>query len=379
MISSGRGLGWVCVGLVAGYLIAGWWPFAFRPTNQVSWLPNRAGLQFQPDGIAFDPETLPLPGSFGNSNQLAGFTIELWVEAAAQPVTGVYHLVTLHDGRLPSNFVLCQWKQEILIRAVTSAATGPRRAREVGVDNALVARRPRFITMSGDSSGTEFHLDGVFAEGFPDLVLNSQTLSGRLIFGNAANGKQSWAGRIFGAAIYNRKLEASEVARHHSIWTNSQAGQLATVPGLAALYLFSEGSGGLSLDHSTNRHRLIIPSVYRVPQKEWLVPPWSWSADLQRDIVDLVLNIIGFVPFGFCFYRHCQLSCPCSWPCRALVVVTSGAVVSLTIEVIQVWLPNRVSSLSDLICNTAGTLLGVVLAVVVYRTLLARDAATAPD
>lgn len=379
MISSGRGLGWASAGLVAGYLIAGWWPFAFRPTNQVNWLPDRAGLQFRPDGIAFDPETLPLPGSFGSSNQLARFTIELWVEAAVQPVTGVYHLVTLHDGQLPSNFVLCQWKQEILIRAVTPAVTGARRAREVGVDNALVARRPRFITVSGDSSGTEFYFDGVFAERFPNLVLNSQTLSGRLIFGNAANGKQSWAGRLFGMALYHRKLEASEIARHYSLWTNGLAGQLATVPGLAALYLFSEGSGGLSQDQSTNRHQLIIPPVYRVPHKEWLVLPWSWSADLRRDILDLTLNIFGFVPFGFCFYRRCQLSGRSSWPGRALVVVTSGAVISLTIEVIQVWLPNRVSSFSDLLCNTIGTLLGVVLALVVYRTVLATDPATSPE
>jgi len=45
------------------------------------------------------------------------------------------------------------------------------------------------------------------------------------------------------------------------------------------------------------------------------------------------------------------------------LVVLAGFLISLTIEIIQVWLPTRYSSATDLFCNTAGTLFGVALGV----------------
>jgi VanZ family protein len=50
---------------------------------------------------------------------------------------------------------------------------------------------------------------------------------------------------------------------------------------------------------------------------------------------------------------------------NALLVVLSGATISLTIEMIQAWLPNRVSSMTDFLTNITGTLLGVLVAILV--------------
>ena len=43
--------------MAVGFLVVGMWPFAFRLPNRVGWLKDRAGLSFQPNGIAYDPKS----------------------------------------------------------------------------------------------------------------------------------------------------------------------------------------------------------------------------------------------------------------------------------------------------------------------------------
>ncbi len=361
-ISDRRRFGWLSVALAGGYFIVGWWPFAFRPLNQVSWLPDRAGLRFADDGIAYDPAPLP---SSGVAGQPANYTVELWVQPGAKPATDVFHLLTIHDGRLPSPFVLCQWQREIILRAATGDSQSARRIHEVGVDGALEERKARFITVTGNGAGTDFYLDGVLAGHFPKFVLDAAVLDGRLILGNSASGKHSWVGQLFGLAMYHRALDAAEIAQHHALWTQGLARQLVNVPNLTALYLFNEGNGRRAEDHSSNRHQVMIPAIYHPLQTEFLIPPWrdvSYDALNYRDIV---INLLGFVPFGFCFFLHRRRPGTAPWFTDALFVVVAGAAISLTIETIQVWLPNRVSSMTDLLGNTAGTLLGVLFALMI--------------
>jgi len=52
-----------------------------------------------------------------------------------------------------------------------------------------------------------------------------------------------------------------------------------------------------------------------------------------------------------------------------VLTVFVGALVSLTIEIIQAWLPNRVSSMTDLLTNTFGALLGAVLALAIKHKI----------
>lgn len=360
-----RWFGWLSVVIVAGYFIVGLWPFAFHSPNRVSWLAGRPGLHFEKCGVAYDPGLLPASDSNSATNPSANFTLEIWAEADIEPNDNVYNLLTIHNDRLPAEFVICQWQREFLLRATIQHPFTRRKISEVGVCDALLVGKPRFITIRGDDAGTDFFTNGLPAGHYPQFVLRPEALDGQLILGNDSSGKHPWSGSLFGLAIYNRALAATEIAGHHQLWLQGQARQLTNEAGLTALYLFDERGGQRAADSSGNQHHVIIPEIFRALHKEFLIPPWKDISYDRPNYSDIAVNILGFIPFGFCFFLHRRFVRPNQPAVNFLFVVLVGALVSLTIEIIQAWLPNRVSSTTDLLTNTFGTLLGAVLALLV--------------
>ncbi len=356
--------------MAAGLLVVGLWPFAFRPLNCVDWLRDRAGLSFQPEGIAYDPESTDWSAG-GRPDQPATFTVELWLEPGQAPASDVFDILTIDDGHFPSGIVLCQWKTDLVFRIRDAA--GDRGTREVGPDNVLTAQTPRVITVTMEPSGTTFYSDGSRLNQFPAFVVPRSYLNGRLILGNAATGKHSWTGCLFGLAIFNRALTASEVAQHQALWTDRRVERLAGESGLTALYLFDEGKGLWAQDRSANRHRLLLPERYPVLRKRVLELPWGPTALKMSDLDDIAVNILGFMPFGFMVFWYRRLAKPAGRAGNVVWAVGAGAMISLAIELTQAWLPNRTSSVMDLVCNTMGTLLGALIA----RRILSRAALSA--
>jgi VanZ family protein len=80
---------------------------------------------------------------------------------------------------------------------------------------------------------------------------------------------------------------------------------------------------------------------------------------------DLVANLLGYLPFGFLLFvafvrggRGAGVA--------ALLACVGGTLLSLTMEVLQNYLPHRVSSNVDLALNAAGTALGVAIGALLH-------------
>ncbi len=143
------------------------------------------------------------------------------------------------------------------------------------------------------------------------------------------------------------KLRKMKFNRYHEI---ALLLFVSFIAGLASQTLLSEvtfGADGIVI-HGGNHYTALIP--FRVVCYTWndLVVNHSTKSLL----IDVSGNIVMFVPFGFFV--------PLLWRVSGKTTAAVGFFVSLSIELMQLFLP-RWSDIDDLILNTSGTLLGLLL------------------
>jgi glycopeptide antibiotics resistance protein len=213
------------------------------------------------------------------------------------------------------------------------------------------------------------YTDGVLAKTAPQFRLSTKDFSGRLVLADSPGQPDNWSGQLLGLAIYRRELTATEVRRHYETWTQEERPKICEQECNIALYLFGERAGNVVHNQAMSGVDLDIPEKYEVLDKIFLEPFWKEFSMSRSYWGAAFKNIVGFVPFGFCF-----CACLSAHKVRraALVTVILGSLVSLTIEVLQAYLPTRDSGTTDLFTNTLGTYIGVIACRVVSPILAAR-------
>ncbi len=162
-------------------------------------------------------------------------------------------------------------------------------------------------------------------------------------------------------AIYRRSLTAKQVLHHSQTWLNGKPPSFlgGDNQSIISYFPFNERTG-TRIQDQINRHDLFMLPTFKVPQKVILVPPWKDFRLNLSYFSDITINLLGFVPLGvftFALIRKSITSARQSF----IIVTLFGLFLSLIIELIQVYLPNRSSQLMDVITNTTGTALGIVL------------------
>ena len=289
----------LCVAVFVAILIAGLWPFRFRPRNQVTWLDGQNGIHFGRLGIAYSTDSL-----YGSREAIRPgrpVSVELAVRPAREVQHSLAHILTLDGGKGRQFFTLAQWKSNLILRAASQGNDLRSDFREMGATDVLSKNIPRFVTITSQNGTTKIYADGQLRKArkdFPVLPADPSA-TGRFVLGNSPSGTNSWTGDLLFLASYDRELPVDEVLQHFRDWFAQGTPTWTAGKSPTLLYVFDERAGTIAQNHTGHHHDISIPATFHVLRKNVLRPPWPEDYFSRSFVSDVAVNVLGFVPFGF--------------------------------------------------------------------------------
>jgi hypothetical protein len=347
-------LGVLCTLVLCGILVAGLWPF-HAPINDVTWLENADGVEFGSHGTLVSSKAFR-PLSSGDET-FCSLEISLRPRSLDDSST-ILAFFTPEPG---IQFSLDQFGVDMALQIRSQNPNSRARGARSGVyvRDVFLSRELLLIAIASGVAGTSIYVDGVLLGAIPQFRLSTGDCSSQLVLGTSPVVNRSWSGQLRGLAIYNQELTATQVSRHFESWTAKKRFDVGQDEHVAALYLFNEHQGRIVHDSSGSEINLAIPERFSIVHEKFLEPPWQEFHNDWGYWKNVLINIGGFVPLGFLFYAYLAMAKRSGLP--ALTTVMLGAAVSLTIEVLQAYLPTRDSGMTDIITNTLGSGIGVML------------------
>lgn len=355
-------------------LLFGLWPLDFFPENRVHWLAGQDGIQFYREGLSAQRASggviysdSPLEFT-ARSNKFEPSTIELHVESHVERGGGLAHVMSFHDGYPRSPLVIGQWKSYLIIRSRDNWNAARDTYREIDLKNGLAMSQKKLITIASGPERTDIYVDGELAKSYDVReLIGAEHFCGYLNLGNSSIGHNAWAGNIYGLALYDELLTSEQIRRHYMLWADEPQAISGLEPGPLLLYTFAERTGASVHNQVSNANHLTIPSSFKplntaIVVRFWRDMNWDWGA--ARDVV---VNVVGFTPFACCLLMFLTGRKCMSVRKAALVTFLTGLVLSMVIEAAQTALPTRTPSSLDVLCNTAGTALGILAIRMVLR------------
>jgi len=341
-----------CLLVVAGILVAALWPFIPHPRNEVAWTSD--GLWFGDYGsILSSTDAVRTASPDGNCS------LEIWLTPGLTDDFNVILAYALREN--PQQFTLGQNGDAFYVMRNGYLSKAP----YIQINHVFRKGMPVLLTLTQGNGRTQVYLNGKLAKTRRDFGLSADNLAGRLVVANSPVGNNSWSGLLQGIAVYGSELSAEQVAAHYEGWSAGNRSTLVTF-GSDVLYLFREGTGKVvhNLGRSRNQPDLYIPDHYMILYPSFLRPFWKESFRTVAAI-DISNNILAFIPLGFLLTAW--FSAFCSRGHSVWSAILLGSLLSLFIEILQYFIPMRVSDSMDWLMNTAGTVIGAWLYVLQAR------------
>ena len=358
----------ICILYILIILFWGLRPFNFRPVNGVKWLNNENGISFQDSGLVYGPTA----NNGSDQNPLfvneKSISIEIWLTPGPHYHRSFSNIFSLYDDNQPEIFSFRQVRSSLNISKYRTPGKKGVTYSWRWLGNFFFNGQRRLLTVTSDKNNTSVYFDGRKVKNFRNYSLmlsKKQTSPSRIVIGNDPSGRQPWKGKIHGLAIYDRVLDPERVIEHFEKWRNGSALSLAREKDIFVYYPMDEKSGQKIHNKVSNHHHLLIPLRFKILKKSYLKLSRNAFNFTASSLRDMRINIIGFIPLGFLLLVTIY-STPPSWP-PIFLAFLGGTMISLMVEILQAFLPTRTSSLTDLIFNTFGTALGLILAVIFIK------------
>ena len=294
------------------------WPYEWEPAGYVE---NRAeslpegGIRFPAPGIARTPAPPEWVAAAMDAQELE---VQLELRPLASEQTGPARIMTLSLDHRYRDFTIGQEEADLILRLRTPASD-----LNGTVDDAPVARIPEVfrsmrwftIGLRVEPGQLELSVDGEVAarRSLPADPLENWDPSYRFALGNELTHGRPWLGEIRRAVVRAGDTEI-DYARSPELETPENFWMLRSTPRL-------------------------IPFQYANPK-------------------DLIQNVILFIPLGVWIGAWLGRRAG-QWAWRAILLL---AAISAGFEMLQLFIPVRVTSIDDVTANTVGGALGVLLA-----------------
>ncbi len=342
-------------------------PFTFSVQNEVQASSNTPGIAFDAVGMGTSEGEIIGGEHFPDET----LSLHFMIEPADEPRTALGAILSINAAAGVTPLIIAQWKNWLVVRV-----RDPEH-RSLGyweIDTAGFPQDQRhFVTItSSPEGGTAIYVDGQPTGDTRrhSIVRLDRGFDGKLLLGCLSNGAAGWRGTLSGLVMTTTQLTPGQVAQHHTQVSTAGFGSLRDIDGLFALYDFEDlthesGELSYSLADAAATSALgriqfpeifspLRPAVFAIPELRDMKADWF--------LKDLLLNIAGFVPLGFFAALILIRNRRSRGYWITLQVAALGALLSVGIESVQIALPMRSSSMSDLTLNMIGSALGAITA-----------------
>lgn len=360
-----RRLGILCGIVVLAILGATLWPFDFFPANKVSWLPGANGIAFAGRGLV--ASKTPLEAREEGAEKSA--CLEILLRPAS--VEGSTTILSFSAPGNPSQFLVRQWTDGLLVTHDVLNPQKKLKRTKFDVDHAFRASKLLLLTLNFESTGTTVYINRNPVKVLPRFAISKDELSGQIFLGTAPEDYQPWSGEVHGLAIYSKGLTTTQLVQHYGAWMTEARVDAPDLDGATAYYAFTEREGRDIHNKVLSGPDLEMPKHFTIPRKAFLKSPIREFEASWDYLNDVLRNIAGFMPLGFILCAY--LRCTRNRNQAILLAILAGGILSFSIEVLQFYVPQRNSGITDILTNTLGTGLGAALAVpTIIRTVLVR-------